>query len=215
MNRPNTLPDREVVKRLRTLTRRKIFGEAGTLAVPVKTWCRKCSLPVLLNVYKDYELAKRHFYALDDQAMVHKNVHAEVGGWGVHWRLDDVLAALFPQHAEACWPKPSWYEYAESEDFNILVLKPTDVEEHASGAGMDVELKMLLEAINRVPRGREDLENGMGQVWDDAEVRDRFEVLGFRAPFVVVRDKETGERGSLLFQNHPRFYFGFSPERAI
>jgi len=34
-----------------------------------------------------------------------------------------------------------------------------------------------------------------------------FEVAGFMAPFVVVRRRSDGEKGSLEFQNNPRFYF--------
>jgi len=36
-----------------------------------------------------------------------------------------------------------------------------------------------------------------------------FDVLGFMAPVVVVRRKSDGQKGSLFFQHHPRFYFGF------
>lgn len=211
MNR--LLPDRAVVDHLRALTRKRLVDRR--VAVAVKTWCRKCGLPVLLNVYRDYEYAKRHFYALDDQPMVHKNVHAEVGGWGVHWRLDEVLSVLFSEHEEVCWPKPDWYEYSESEDYNILVLDEDNLRGHMTSEVVDVELKMMLEAINRVPRSRDQLKEHMGEVWDSDELRERFEVLGYRAPFAVVRDRKTGERGSVLFQNNPRYYFGFSPERHI
>jgi hypothetical protein len=39
-------------------------------------------------------------------------------------------------------------------------------------------------------------------------------VIGFLAPFVVVRRKIDGVKGSLEFQHHPRFYFGFSPHES-
>ena len=32
-------------------------------------------------------------------------------------------------------------------------------------------------------------------------------------PLVVVRRKSDGQKGSLMFQAHPRFYFGFEPHR--
>jgi hypothetical protein len=38
-----------------------------------------------------------------------------------------------------------------------------------------------------------------------------FQVLGFLAPYVVVRRRSDGRKGSLEFQHNPRFYFGFSP----
>lgn len=54
---------------------------------------------------------------------------------------------------------------------------------------------------------RKRLEEQYGRVWDTTELTPDFEVLGFMAPFVVVRNRETGEKGTLLFQHHPRFYF--------
>jgi len=49
-------------------------------------------------------------------------------------------------------------------------------------------------------------------VWDTGELQDDFEVLGFMAPFVVARRRSDGVRGSLMFQNSPRFYHSFQPE---
>ena len=48
-----------------------------------------------------------------------------------------------------------------------------------------------------------------GQVWDTAQLSLDFEVLGFMAPYVVVRRKSDGRKGSLEFQHHPRLYFNF------
>jgi hypothetical protein len=42
-----------------------------------------------------------------------------------------------------------------------------------------------------------------------SELQQDFEVLGFMAPFVVVRRKSDGVRGSLTFQHTPRLYFDF------
>lgn len=70
----------------------------------------------------------------------------------------------------------------------------------------------LVAEINAQPGSREALEAEHGQVWSTDDVRRDFEVLGFAAPFVVVRRKSDGVRGSLMFQHDPRFYFAFSPE---
>ena len=56
---------------------------------------------------------------------------------------------------------------------------------------------------------RKRLELIYGKVWDTAEVSAEFEVLGFMAPFVVVRRKEDNKKGTLMFQHEPRFYFEF------
>ena len=66
--------------------------------------------------------------------------------------------------------------------------------------------------INAEPGSREALEAQHGQVWDTAELRTDFSVLGFAAPFVIVRRNSDGVRGSLEFQHNPRFYFNFEPE---
>ncbi len=51
-----------------------------------------------------------------------------------------------------------------------------------------------------------------GRVWDPQELAREFDVLGFLAPFVVVRRKSDGQRGSLEFQHHPRYYFRFQSD---
>lgn len=56
---------------------------------------------------------------------------------------------------------------------------------------------------------RERLEAKWGQVWNTKEVQEDFEVLGFLAPFVLVREKATGKKGTMMFQHRPRFYFNF------
>lgn len=56
---------------------------------------------------------------------------------------------------------------------------------------------------------RERLEATYGRVWDTDEMQRDFTVEGFGAPFVVVRRKADGARGTLAFQHSPRFYFAF------
>ena len=63
--------------------------------------------------------------------------------------------------------------------------------------------------INAEPGSRAALEAAHGRVWDTTELTQEFTVIGFLAPLVVVRCKADGRKGSLEFQNHPRFYFNF------
>jgi hypothetical protein len=56
---------------------------------------------------------------------------------------------------------------------------------------------------------RKRLETQYGQVWDTAQLSEAFEVLGFMAPYVVVRRRSDGRKGSLEFQHGSRFYFNF------
>lgn len=45
--------------------------------------------------------------------------------------------------------------------------------------------------------------------WTTDQVRELFEVEGFAAPFVLVRRKSDGKRGTLMFRHSPRVYFGW------
>ena len=74
-----------------------------------------------------------------------------------------------------------------------------------------IRRQQLIE-INSNVRTREDLEAEYGQVWNTEELRAEFEVDGFLAPYVIVRRREDGIVGSLLFQADPRLYFYFEPE---
>ena len=66
-----------------------------------------------------------------------------------------------------------------------------------------------LEQINAEPGSRKALEAVYGQVWDTGELQRDYIVIGFLAPFVVVRRRDNREEGSLEFQHQPRFYFNY------
>lgn len=66
--------------------------------------------------------------------------------------------------------------------------------------------------INSQPNHRASLEAKHGQVWDTSKLAEDFEVIGFLAPFVVVRRRSDGKKGSLEFQHQPRFYFNFQAD---
>lgn len=66
--------------------------------------------------------------------------------------------------------------------------------------------------INAGPGSREHLSAKHGDVWNTSELQRDFEVLGFLAPYCVVRRRSDGAKGSILFQHDPRLYYGFQPE---
>jgi hypothetical protein len=68
-----------------------------------------------------------------------------------------------------------------------------------------------LAEINAEPGTRESLQAQYGTVWTTEELAQEFEVIGFLAPFVVVRRKSDGVKGSFEFQHDPRFFFNFLP----
>lgn len=50
-------------------------------------------------------------------------------------------------------------------------------------------------------------------VYTTAEMTAEFEAIGFLAPFVMVRRRSDGVKGTLMFSGSPRFYFGFEADR--
>jgi len=75
----------------------------------------------------------------------------------------------------------------------------------------EVIRRALVNEINSNPGERAALEATYGQVWDTNELGKDFEVSGFMAPFVVVRRKSDGVKGTLVFQHQPRYYYTFQP----
>lgn len=63
--------------------------------------------------------------------------------------------------------------------------------------------------VNAAATERAALEAREGQVWSTDEVSRDFDVLQFKAPFVVVRRLSDGKMGSLKFQHSPRLYFAW------
>ena len=52
---------------------------------------------------------------------------------------------------------------------------------------------------------------GADNVFDSAELREKFEVEGFGGGICVVLRRADNQRGSLDFEHMPRFYFNFVP----
>jgi len=73
--------------------------------------------------------------------------------------------------------------------------------------------RALVAEINCQAADRAALEERYGQVWDTSELANDFDVLGFAAPFVVVKRKADNKLGSLMFQHHHRYYFSFQEDR--
>ena len=73
--------------------------------------------------------------------------------------------------------------------------------------------RQLVAEINTEPDDRQRLESEHGSVWTTEELQREFEVIGFLAPFVVVRRKSDGQKGLLMFQHNPRYYFGFQEDK--
>ena len=48
--------------------------------------------------------------------------------------------------------------------------------------------------------------------WDTEALQRDFEVQAFAAPYVIVRRKADGARGTLMFTHRPRWYFAWERE---
>ena len=57
-----------------------------------------------------------------------------------------------------------------------------------------------------------DLAANGDQQWTTEEMTRDFEAIGFAAPFVVVRRRSDGKRGTLEFTHSPRVYFGWKED---
>jgi hypothetical protein len=53
---------------------------------------------------------------------------------------------------------------------------------------------------------------GKEDVFTTDEIREKYIVRSFLAPFVFVTDKKTNQNGTLSFQHQPRLYFDFRLE---
>lgn len=58
-----------------------------------------------------------------------------------------------------------------------------------------------------------DLAADTDRKWTTDELRTEFEVLGYAAPFVVVRRKADGQVGTLEFTHSPRIHFGWRADK--
>lgn len=72
--------------------------------------------------------------------------------------------------------------------------------------------RQLVAEINAEPGSREYLEAKHGQVWSTDQLQEEFQALGFMAPYVIVKRRSDGVKGSLMFQANPRFFYGFQAE---
>ena len=70
-----------------------------------------------------------------------------------------------------------------------------------------------LVCLNASRAQRATLEQRYGRVWNTVELGRDFVVLGYLAPYVVVDRKADRSRGSLEFQDHPRFYFNWEEDQ--
>ena len=67
----------------------------------------------------------------------------------------------------------------------------------------------MVSKINSFAGNREQLEEQHGEVYSTKEMDEHYEITGFMAPFVVVRRRVDSVKGTMIFQDNPRYYFNF------
>ncbi len=72
---------------------------------------------------------------------------------------------------------------------------------------METKERVLEELKEVYPDVHQVIQDDAGECWTTDELEEDFEVLGFMAPFCVVRKRKTKEKGSLLFVHAPRVYY--------
>lgn len=77
---------------------------------------------------------------------------------------------------------------------------------------MTDETELIRRDMLRSGQPQRDLEACTTQRWTTDQLQEDFEVLGFMAPFCMVRRKADGVKGSLMFTHSPRVYFNFKEE---
>ena len=90
---------------------------------------------------------------------------------------------------------------------------PTEVARRVAVAVINTAVGAVAE-VTGDDAARKMLEKDYGTVYNTSELSDAFEVISFLAPYVLVKRKSDGQRGTLMFSHRPRFYFEFAPEGA-
>ena len=53
-----------------------------------------------------------------------------------------------------------------------------------------------------------------GPTWTTTQLQQEFEVIGFQAPYVVVRRRSDGVLGTLEFEHSPRIYYAWREDKG-
>jgi len=70
------------------------------------------------------------------------------------------------------------------------------------------------EALPEMPSEFDTVIAAGGRVWNTEDLQRDFEVVSFMAPFVIVKRRSDGVKGSLKFTHSPRAYFGWEADGA-
>ncbi len=69
--------------------------------------------------------------------------------------------------------------------------------------------RRMVTEINSNPSKRQLLEEKYGEVYTLEELDKEFKIIGFMAPYIAVDRLSDDKRGTMMFQDRPRFYYNF------
>ena len=118
------------------------------------------------------------------------------------------MVMMIPRAIVARWVRREWPQVEVS--FPVPAPAPVEaVPERAMVVRETDDTEGYRRAMLASGQPQADLAADKDQKWGPADLARDFEVLGFMAPFVVVRRLSDGVKGSLEFTHHPRVYFGW------
>lgn len=154
-----------------------------------------------INAIKEFEVSSDGGQSGFEEAM---RLCQETLGYGEDFRIDEEESM---SDADKCRKKLNKVFGCDVVCFDLTpapVNNGVDTTESA-------RRQMVAEIISK-EEGRAELEKEYGQVWNTEELSRDYSVEGFMAPYVVVRRRVDGKRGTLTFRHSPRFYWGFEEE---
>jgi hypothetical protein len=95
------------------------------------------------------------------------------------------------------------------QDTLYRVLTPRERGANDQGEIMSQLTDLLRQQMVESGQPQADLAADTERKWTTAEMTAEFETLGFAAPYVVVRRRSDGVKGTLEFTHSPRTYFGW------
>jgi hypothetical protein len=92
----------------------------------------------------------------------------------------------------------------------------SDTAEVSIAADNETLQQLLDNQYGRLESGeaRAALEETYTTVWNEDEFQATFNLIETAPPYVTVANKESGQTGTLIYVDSPRFYFLFNPESS-
>jgi len=123
--------------------------------------------------------------------------------------IEALRAQTWREHVVNCQQCQVFADWISTLDDTIARAYLVELSGEMTGDKTEIIRNLERENINSLAAERGVLTFRYGKVWDTQELQAEFEVDSFLAPYVLVRRKSDGKRGTLQFQHMPRYYFNW------